>query len=63
MWQYHPETICVSNSLDNDILSLKSVYNFLDFVILEKSSPSPQTSIKFHRSRDISLSLGTLLYS
>ena len=46
------------NSLHNGILSLKSLY---DSVILEKSFPGPSTSIKFPRSRDISLSLGTLI--
>ena len=29
------------NSLDNGISSLKSMYNSLDFAILEKSFPSP----------------------
>ena len=48
------------NSLDTSILSLKSLYNSLDFDILEKSFPSPWTTIKFPRSRGISLSLGTL---
>ena len=55
------ESYC--NSLDNGILCLKSLYNSLDSAILEKSFPSPHTSIKFPRSRDISLSLGTLFTS